>query len=94
MEGEVGPRGISERPLNKNTEISSAGAFPKPSVVIRSSLDAPWTLINSCWSAGYHWDKSGHRPPLTGMSGLPNSVGDTILLQTGDESEMSCQRHS
>lgn len=30
-EGEVVPRGISEeRPLHKNTEISSAGAFPKP----------------------------------------------------------------
>lgn len=92
MEGEVGPRGISERPLNKNTEISSAGAFPKPSVVIQSLLDATWTLIKSCWSPGYHWDKSGRRPPLTCMSGLINSVGDTILFQTGEESEMRCQR--
>lgn len=59
MEGEVGPRGISERPLNKNTEISSAGAFPKPSVVIQSLVDATWTLIKSCWlSLGQVWTPS------------------------------------
>lgn len=60
MEGEVGLRGISERPHNKNTEISSAGAFPKPSVVIWSTLDALWTLIRSFWSTGTILDSVRH----------------------------------
>lgn len=62
-------------------------AFTCHLVFVRCSVDTDTQLLE-------HRDNSGLCPPLTCMSGLVGSVGDTILLQTGDESEMRCQHHS
>lgn len=62
-------------------------AFSCHLVFVRCSVDTNTQLLE-------HRDNSGLCPPLMCMSGLINSVWDTILLPTGDESEMRCQHHS